>query len=70
MKSKLFPILLTLFLVICSTNKGFSQTPMQVAGTATKTASVSGNWSSTTTWGGSLPVNDDRVLIQMPTKYQ
>ena len=63
MKSKLFPILLTLFIVICSTNKGFSQTPMQVSGTATKTASVSGNWSSNTTWGGSLPVNYDRILI-------
>ncbi len=36
---------------------------MEVAGTATITASASGDWSSTSTWGGSLPSNDDRVLI-------
>ena len=36
---------------------------MQVAGTATKTAVMSGNWTATATWGGSLPSTDDRVLI-------
>lgn len=39
------------------------QSAQQVAGTATKTAITSGNWSATATWGGSLPANDDRVLI-------
>ncbi len=40
-----------------------AQTPVQVAGTAAITASSSGNWSSPSTWGGTLPSNDDRVLI-------
>ena len=40
-----------------------AQNPMQVAGTATKTAITSGNWSSLATWGGLLPSDDDRVLI-------
>ncbi len=41
----------------------YAQTPMQVAGTATYTATQSGNWSSTGTWGGTLPPDDSRVLI-------
>lgn len=44
-------------------NHGLAQSPMQVAGTATKTAITSGDWSSAATWGGILPSNDDRVLI-------
>jgi hypothetical protein len=40
-----------------------AQNPIQVAGTATKTATSSGNWTSTATWGGSLPGTDARVLI-------
>lgn len=40
-----------------------AQNPMQVAGTATKIAITSGNWSSLATWGGLLPSDDDRVLI-------
>lgn len=44
-------------------NIAFSQSPMQAAGTPTITAVTSGNWSSNSTWGGTLPVDDDRVLI-------
>jgi len=40
-----------------------AQSPMQVAGTATKTAIISGNWGSLATWGGVLPSDDDRILI-------
>ena len=52
--------LLVIMLVFNTLN---AQSPMQVAGTATITALNSGNWSEASTWGGSLPVNDDRVLI-------
>ena len=41
----------------------WAQSPAQVAGTATITATMSGNWSSASTWGGNLPADDDRVLI-------
>ena len=41
----------------------YGQSAIQVAGTATKTATTSGNWSSASTWGGTPPVDDDRVLI-------
>lgn len=40
-----------------------AQTPIRVAGTATKTATTSGDWTATSTWGGSLPTTDARVLI-------
>lgn len=60
---KLFKNLFILFIIHICVNDGFAQSPMQVAGTATITAESSGNWSSTSTWGGSLPSNDDRVLI-------
>lgn len=63
MKSELFKDLIILLLLSVWTNYGFAQTPMQVAGTATKTATTSGNWSAASTWGGSLPLDDDRVLI-------
>ena len=63
MKSIQFKNLIIILLVNCWTNYGFAQTPMQVAGTATKTATSSGNWSAASTWGGSPPDNDDRVLI-------
>lgn len=53
-------VLLSLSMYI---NYGWSQSPMQVAGTATITATTSGNWNSTNTWGGALPSNDARVLI-------
>lgn len=39
------------------------QSAMQVAGTATITASTSGNWTNPQTWGGALPQDNDRVLI-------
>lgn len=55
-------ILILLSAIICP-NFVSAQTPMQVAGIATITATTSGNWTSASTWGGSLPVNDDRVLI-------
>ncbi len=54
---------LLILISIVSLNYAFTQTPLQVAGTANKTATTSGNWNSTATWGGTLPVNDDRVLI-------
>ncbi|UII79888.1 G8 domain-containing protein [Flagellimonas sp. CMM7] len=40
-----------------------AQTPLQVAGAATKTAIQNGNWSEASTWGGSIPDSDSRVLI-------
>ncbi len=52
-----------LLLISFCVSNGLAQTPMQVAGTATVTATSSGNWSSPPTWGGTLPTNDDRVLI-------
>ena len=55
-------LIILLFINFCS-SYGFAQSPMQVAGTATKTATNSGNWSAASTWGGALPVDDDRVLI-------
>ena len=57
-KNTLLIILTTLWV-----SSGFAQTPIQVAGTQTITASSSGNWSSTATWGGMLPTDDARVLI-------
>lgn len=48
---------------LLGSNIVLSQTPMQVAGTATITATSSGNWSAAATWGGSIPSDDDRVLI-------
>ena len=63
MTSKSLKNLIILLVINFWAYYGFAQTPMQVAGTATKTAAASGDWSSTSTWGGSLPANDDRVLI-------
>ena len=57
MTSKSLKNLIILLVINFCTYYGFAQTPMQVAGTATKTAAASGDWSSTSTWGGSLPVN-------------
>ncbi|CAM3104013.1 G8 domain-containing protein [Vibrio neptunius] len=42
---------------------GHAKTPMEVAGTATVMAVSSGPWTSPATWGGVLPIDDDRVLI-------
>ena len=61
--SKPFQILLLLLIIPIFINFGIAQSPMQVAGTATITATTSGNWSSSSTWGGSLPIDDARVLI-------
>ena len=63
MTSKSLKNLIILLVINFWAYYGFAQTPMQVAGTATKTAAASGDWSSTSTWGGSLPANEDRVLI-------
>ncbi|WP_299551733.1 G8 domain-containing protein [Seonamhaeicola sp.] len=57
---------LSLFLlaIVCSVvSQTYAQGPVQVAGTATKTAAQSGNWSDAATWGGSVPADDARVLI-------
>ena len=40
-----------------------AQNAMQVAGTPTKTAAQSGNWTNAATWGGGLPETDARILI-------
>ena len=40
-----------------------AQNAIQVAGTPTKTAAQSGNWTAPATWGGSLPTADARILI-------
>ncbi|OJJ17846.1 hypothetical protein BKI52_28725 [marine bacterium AO1-C] len=61
MKIKILQILI--FLLGLHAKYGLAQSPIQVAGTATITAIASGNWSSPLTWGGTLPQNDDRVLI-------
>ncbi|MEM7037171.1 MAG: G8 domain-containing protein, partial [Bacteroidota bacterium] len=50
-------------LIFTATTSIQAQTPAQVAGTATITATQSGNWSAPATWGGSLPATDDRVGI-------
>ena len=63
MAPKLLRYLLILSSIMINLPYGLTQTPMQVAGIATITATTSGNWSATTTWGGILPTNDDRVLI-------
>ena len=63
MSIKFLQHLSILFTILICAIDGFAQSPLQVAGTATITATSSGNWSSTSTWGGSLPSNDDRVLI-------
>lgn len=53
-----------LILVVCFVGVSVTaQSPIDVAGTPTITAVQSGNWSDTTTWGGTLPGNDARVLI-------
>ena len=49
--------------LILINSESIAQTPMAVAGTANKIASTSGNWSNASTWGGTLPTHDDRVLI-------
>lgn len=63
MEFNFFQRLLIVLIISLPVNFIFSQTPMQVAGTATITATSSGNWSSSSTWGGSTPSNDARVLI-------
>ena len=63
MASKSLLLLSVLLILIFCPHTSIAQSPMQVAGTATITATNSGNWSSANTWGGTLPVNDDRVLI-------
>lgn len=62
MKSKC-PIskLIAILLISLATLHG--QSPMQVAGTPTHTASQSGSWGDSSTWGGSPPGNNARVLI-------
>lgn len=57
---KVLGLVISLFL---SAQFGKAQTPVLVAGTATKTATQSGNWTSGSTWGGSIPSNNARVLI-------
>lgn len=62
-KALLFKTLLILWCLNIGAIPSFAQTPLQVAGTATVTATSSGNWTVASTWGGKLPANDDRVLI-------
>ncbi|MEO1259805.1 MAG: G8 domain-containing protein [Bacteroidota bacterium] len=40
-----------------------AQSPVEVAGTANKTAVSSGNWTAPSTWGGTLPTTDARIHI-------
>ena len=62
MSKLLFKILLIVIACVFVI-KGQAKTPREVAGTETITAKTSGAWSSPETWGGTLPQNDDRVLI-------
>ncbi|RXE98084.1 G8 domain-containing protein [Pseudoalteromonas sp. PS5] len=53
-----------IFIMVCLfMRQGLATTPVQVAGTPTVTAQVSGNWSEPNTWGGELPGDDARVFI-------
>ncbi len=63
MTSLSFRNLVLVLIISAFAGQGFAQSPLQVAGTATITATTSGNWNSASTWGGSLPSDDDRVLI-------
>ncbi len=49
--------------LLCLSSLSYSATPLEVAGTATATAINSGDWSSDTTWDGSVPTSGARVLI-------
>lgn len=53
------------FVVIAFFTTSFvvAQSPIQVAGAPNKTAVISGNWSNPTTWGGTIPQTNDRVVI-------
>ncbi|WP_299551739.1 G8 domain-containing protein [Seonamhaeicola sp.] len=62
LKSKISKLWIALIMVMQVITL-LAQTPVQVAGTANKTAVQSGNWSSAATWGGSVPSDLDRVLI-------
>lgn len=55
--------LLLLICFVLINNITNAQTPVQVAGSPTITATISGNWSNPNTWGGTLPQNDARILI-------
>ena len=55
--------LILILLFVSQTKHIAAQSPIQVAGTANKIATQNGNWSNPNTWGGTLPQNDDRVLI-------
>ena len=58
---KILILLVTAFTFILNHSK--AQSPMAVAGIANITAVQSGEWSNSSTWGGTLPANNDRVLI-------
>lgn len=60
--NKRFFLTVNLFL-LAFTTISFGQNPINVAGTASHTATQSGNWSASSTWGGSVPTTDARVLI-------
>ncbi|WP_299134480.1 T9SS type A sorting domain-containing protein [uncultured Tenacibaculum sp.] len=62
-KNNISPILIWLILLFINSNFSYAQSPEKVAGTATVTASSSGNWTSISTWNGRMPKNDDRVFI-------
>lgn len=57
-----------------------AQSPLQVAGTPTISATQNGNWTSASTWGGTLPTTDARIRIpngitvtvdtQIPTEFK
>ncbi|WP_420401912.1 G8 domain-containing protein [Flagellimonas sp.] len=55
--------LLAILVLMASVWNLQGQSAVQVAGTATVTATQSGNWSAASTWGGNVPGNDARVLI-------
>lgn len=63
MNQKLRSTFFYFIFLCCFSSLAIAQDPIVVAGTATHTATTSGNWSASATWGGNLPTTDARIVI-------